>query len=555
MAVPPQPNVFSGGSAALSGWFWTLNVLTGIGAGLAAGALMLLLRAVQHLAWGYNSEAFLAGVEAHGAVWRVAVLLLAGIVVAGYRWMHRRNPPGHGGELEALWFRAGSVAVASTIARAVLSIVIVAMGASLGREAAPKQAGAALASAIARRFPLPPAEQRLLTACAIGAGMGAVYNVPFGGALFALEVMLGKITLPLVPPALGASLIATAVAWLVLPIAPTYSVPAYGISASMTVWAVFVGPLAGIAAALYVRAIAWADLRKPEGWLRLAAPIAVLTALGALAIPYPELLGNGKDIIQQVFEGRGDLLLLLALIVLKPLVTAACLGSGAPGGLFTPTLTFGALLGAILGHLWSTWWPGTPMGSYAIVGAGAVWAAASQGPVSAFVLIAELIWHVSAITVPLMLAIAGAVVVARLIERRSIYSARVHAGRHTSEAQKAVPPLQFAELVSRQFDVISAAASYPEVLGALLTRSGGSRPLYVVDEDGKLEGEMPAKLDSLQRRQTPLGEITTAGDLAIPVRPLVASAGRAEALRRVAAAGAPLPVVDAAGRPIAVISG
>jgi len=79
------------------GGFWTLNVLTGIGAGLAAGALMLLLRAVQHLAWGYNSETFLAGVEAHGAVRRVVVLLLAGIVVGGYRFMHRRNPPGTAG--------------------------------------------------------------------------------------------------------------------------------------------------------------------------------------------------------------------------------------------------------------------------------------------------------------------------------------------------------------------------------------------------------------------------------------------------------------------------
>jgi hypothetical protein len=145
--------------------------------------------------------------------------------------------------------------------------------------------------------------------------------------------------------------------------------------------------------------------------------------------------------------------------------------------------------------------------------------------------------------------------VARLIEPRSIYSARVHAGQHTSDAESPAPLLQFHELVSRQFDVISAAASYTEVLGALLTRSRGSRPLYVVDEDGKLEGEMPANLDSFRRRQTPLDEITAAGDLAIPVRPLLSSAGRTEALRRLAAAGAPLPVVDAAGRPIAVISG
>ena len=103
--------------------------------------------------------------------------------------------------------------------------------------------------------------------------------------------------------------------------------------------------------------------------------------------------------MQEVFVGRDGCLLLVALLVLKPLVTAACLGRGAPGGLFTPTLTFGALLGAILSHLWSIWWPGAPLGSYAIIGAAALWAAASQGPISAFVLIAEPIWHVG-VTMP-----------------------------------------------------------------------------------------------------------------------------------------------------------
>jgi hypothetical protein len=65
------------------------------------------------------------------------------------------------------------------------------------------------------------------------------------------------------------------------------------------------------------------------------APVVVFAVLGALAIPFPQLLGNGKDVVQQVFIAPGGIGLLLALVVLKPLVTAACLGSGAPGGLFT----------------------------------------------------------------------------------------------------------------------------------------------------------------------------------------------------------------------------
>ena len=83
--------------------------------------------------------------------------------------------------------------------------MIVALGASLGREAAPQQAGAAFASTLSDWAKLPDWQRRLLVACGAGAGMAAVYNVPLGGALFALEVLLGTLTLPLVLPALATS--------------------------------------------------------------------------------------------------------------------------------------------------------------------------------------------------------------------------------------------------------------------------------------------------------------------------------------------------------------
>ena len=98
------------------------------------------------------------------------------------------------------------------------------MGASPGREAARKQAGAAFASLLARWFGISPSQRRLLVACGTGAGIAAVYNVPFGGALFALEVLLGTLALPLVAPALAVSLIAGAVAWLFRPDQPTHQI-------------------------------------------------------------------------------------------------------------------------------------------------------------------------------------------------------------------------------------------------------------------------------------------------------------------------------------------
>jgi CIC family chloride channel protein len=102
-----------------------------------------------------------------------------------------------------------------------------------------------------------------------------------------------------------------------------------------------------------------------------------------------------------------------------------CLGSGALGGLFTPSLALGALLGGVLGSAWSWVWPGVSPGLFAVIGAAAVLAATTQGPISAVVLMMELTGRDRSFIVPLLLAVATATLVARTIEPRSIYDARL----------------------------------------------------------------------------------------------------------------------------------
>jgi CIC family chloride channel protein len=238
-------------------------------------------------------------------------------------------------------------------------------------------------------------------------------------------VMRGALALRMVLPALLTSLVATAVSWLVLPDAPTYPIPAYESSGSIIAWTLLAGPVAGLASVAYVRAIAWADRNKPRGWGRLAAPVFTLSLLGVLSIWFPELLGNGKDIAELTFANRMATPLVLALLVLKPAASVLCLRSGAPGGLFTPSLALGALLGTALGHGWSFAWPGVPPGLFAIIGGAAVVAATTQGPISAVVLMMELTGRDRSFIVPLVLAVATATLVSRTIEMRSIYDARL----------------------------------------------------------------------------------------------------------------------------------
>jgi H+/Cl- antiporter ClcA len=151
----------------------------------------------------------------------------------------------------------------------------------------------------------------------------------------------------------------------------------------------------------------------------------VLTLLGAVSIWFPQVLGNGRDISQLAFTNQAAPVLLLAILALKPLAIVMCTRSGAPGGLFTPTLTVGAMLGGVLGYAWSFVWPGVPPGLFAVIGAGAILAATTQGPISTIVLLMELTGQYRSFVLPLIVAVGTATLIARTIEPRSIYDARL----------------------------------------------------------------------------------------------------------------------------------
>jgi H+/Cl- antiporter ClcA len=414
------PPTLSSGFAAK---FWLAVLLTGVGAGLAAGVLTWLLLSVEHLVWpGPN---ILEAASDSAPARHVWVLLGAGVLTGCAQFVLHRLSSANGLDItEAIARFAGRLPVLRTAVSALLSVIVVGMGASLGREGAPKQVGALIANALCDRSRLSDEQRRLLVACGAGAGMAAAYGVPLGGALFALEVLRGVLALRLILPALLASATATAVSWLMLPNAPTYIVPAYPLSASVVCWALLAGPVAGLVSVGYVRAVAWADRHRPTGWQRLLAPAVALVAVGGISIEFPQVLGNGKDVAQLAFVGAVPPLLLVALVFLRPLATLACLGSGVPGGLFTPSLAMGALLGGVLGIAWSWFWPGVPPGLFAVIGATAVLAATTHGPISSIVLVMELTARDRSFMLPLLAAVVTATIVARTLDPRSIYDAR-----------------------------------------------------------------------------------------------------------------------------------
>ena len=392
--------------------------LTGVAAGAAGVVLTLLLHLVQHAAFGYTEETFLTGVEQAPPSRRVVALAAGGLTVGMGWWALRRWRAPVTSVEQALTGPDRDLPIGVVTADAALQIVAVGAGASLGREGAPRQLGAALAHLLARRLGLTGPQRRTIVACGAGAGLAAVYNVPLGGALFTVEILLASTALSDVVAALLSSGTAAVVAWPVLSDRPTYLVAAPTLHPALLVWAVLIGPVAGLVGAGFLRLTTWSRGFAPGGWRLPVATTMVFTALGAAAIVFPQLLGNGKGPAQLAFDGTLSLSTLGLLVVLKPVAAGACLASGAAGGLLTPALATGAMLGGVAGGAWSLWWPGAPMAGYAMIAAAAVLATTQRAPLCACVLILEFTNAGLAIAAPMVIAVAGALMTAALLRGR-----------------------------------------------------------------------------------------------------------------------------------------
>jgi len=394
--------------ARLSWQLLLAALLTGVTAGLAGTAFTWLLHAVQHLAFGHPEDTFLLGVERAGPSRRVLALAIGGMLCGVGWWLLRRRTTPHDISVTGALAGPARLPFGATATDAGLQLLAVGTGASLGREGAPRQVGAALASVLADRLALDHQQRRVLLAAGAGAGLAAVYNVPLSGAAFALELLLGTVAPAALVPALLASAVATVVAWPFLGNHPTYSVTSPPFSLPVLVAAALLGPVLGVLGEAFQALTTRARTRAPTGWPVLVTVPVGFAALGALAIRYPQLLGNGKGMAQLALAGALSVSLAATLALLKPVATAGCLRTGAIGGLLTPSFATGAALGLLAGHAWSLLWPGGPLTGYAMLGAGALLATTQRAPVTALLLTVEFTAAGPAILPALLVAVASA---------------------------------------------------------------------------------------------------------------------------------------------------
>jgi CIC family chloride channel protein len=507
--------------------FWLLVVATGAVTGLAAAGLLELLDLLKRIAWGDSaaSQTVLESFEAASPLRRILVPAAAGLLITAVGFLYPRPIAGHGtaGIIEAIWVHKGRLALGRALLRGVLSIIAVAFGASLGREGALVSTGAASGSWLADRLRVTKLQARLLVACGAASGIAAAYDTPIGGALFGLEVLLGSFALELLGPIVVATVTATIVARVFSTGHAGYEIPEYALLDPAHVLAgLALAPVLGAASALYVKVVSWVEVsfyRVPRRAARFLPPLG-LAAVGAAAIVFPQLLGNGYDTVNAALLGQLPLTLLVALPFLKLAATALCAGVGVPGGLFTPSLFYGALLGGALGDILQRLFPAmdAPSGAFALIGMAGVLAGTTHAAVSSVLIIFELTGDYGVI-LPLMLSAALSAATSRALEQDSLYTAPLRRrGVKLPELPRPewLRSTHVAALVRRDAEFVPPSTRFEVLLPKLLALPPG-HDLYVVDGDGLLQGVVV--LDALK------GNIPDGGHLAMIIAADVMDSG------------------------------
>ncbi|MFL6194841.1 MAG: chloride channel protein, partial [Thermoanaerobaculia bacterium] len=560
--------------------FFILIGAVGVVGGLLGFATDLLIGLVQKALWGARGE--LLAIVAGTPRWRIVAAPAAGGALVGLiLWLARRRgqeKSDAGGEgmamlIEAVALSGGKIAPRPVLLNALAAIVTVGSGGSLGREGPMIRLGSMISSWMGQRLELPAHRLKILVGCGAAAGLAATYNIPIGGALFAMEVVLGNFALEIFGPIVASSVIATLIARSLTGNQPLYAAPDYALTSGweMLLYA-GLGILGALASAAFMLGVGFGSraFKRLKFLPRPLHPLLGMTLLGVLGLYVPYALGRGYGTINLALSGQLKLtprfapqpeltiLLLLGIALVKLAATALTRGSGGAGGLFTPSLAFGALVGGAYGFAMHELLPhvASPYGAYAAVGMAAVMAGTSHAPISAILILFEFTGNYDLI-LPVMLASILSSTVANRLLPYSIYTESLR-GRGVDlpwRMEEAVLAGLKAESLTRpDSQTLKPGEPYAQVVETFLATR--RQRLFVIGPDGHLLGAVSLHdiKSALEHPETLTAVVAL--DLMAPVDIKIQKDERLHRATELFAKSdyERLPVVDAEGRFLGVVA-
>ena len=435
--------------------------------------------------------------QGHAGWWRVFLPVLGGLLVGVIARFGSKKVRGHGmpEAVETIVFGGGKVQPRVAVLKPLATAVSIGSGGPFGAEGPVIITGGAIGSVLGQLLPMTDSERTVLMVAGASAGMAATFNCPMSAVLLAVEILLFEWKPRSLVPVAMACVTAGAVRRLLLGPRPLFEMvptgaPVYHMA---MLGALAIGIVAAFLAAGLTRAVYFSEdmfQKLPMHWMWWPAIGGMGIGLGGLI--FPQALGVGYSVIQQMISGNAGWKLLAGVLLVKSAIWIFSLGSETAGGILAPLLMIGGAMGAALGHFMPT----MSTGAWVVVGMTAVLTAAIGSPLTAAMLAVELT-HNGGLMLPVLLACVSAYAISVLVQPRSMLTEGLsRRGLHLSR-EYGVDPMELVlvgQAMHTSVYALKAAASRKDAVDWLrsMEERGGDawshwqRLFPLVDEAGKL---------------------------------------------------------------------
>ncbi|WP_283576804.1 chloride channel protein [Limosilactobacillus oris] len=411
-----------------SGWGLAVTtIILGTIVGTSSLLLSVLLDLTEHVFLHFR-ESNLVPVDISAGPGRRFLSVLVGGIVAAIIWyflQRKYHPVSIAKALDGKTMPLGK-----TFVHVCTQIFFVGTGNSIGRELAPREAGAAIAQKWTRathRYPwlyLNREDQKMLIAAAAGAGFAGVYIAPITGAVFCIELLYKKVNARVVAVSLTMSVIATLIGSIVKGYEPYYLVGSQHYGLQLLPLVIILGILNGAAGTFFKAGVKLASKHRAVTKSVLVQLPLLAVLAGGVASFYPQVMGNGRGLAQLAMNAntsRQALLLLLFGLVAKVAITLGTIKCGGYGGILTPSIAAGAVIGVFAGVVYTSLVPGITLAQTAVLGAACFLAASQQAPLMAMFMLFEVCHLDYTALLPLALGVALAISTSKTLQKRFTY--------------------------------------------------------------------------------------------------------------------------------------
>lgn len=400
-------------------FFLVLAIFIGIFSGLAVVCFRVAIESSRQLLLGSSLRPSFPRVVVVPAVVGILIAILV------IKFFPRARGSGVNQTKGALYIYDGYIAVNTVVGKFITSALAIGSGQSLGPEDPSLQIGAGLASFLGRKLRLSRERLRLIAPVGAAAGLAAAFNSPITAVLFVIEEVIGRWSAGILGAIVLSAISSVVVERWFLGDAPLFRIPEYHLEhpAELLAYAAL-GVIGGFASLAFVKLVGFLRTRAKQlpAWTQYFQPALAGAVIGVIGVWFPQVMGAGYDYMDQAMHGQFLWKMLLLLGALKLIATCLSFSSGTPGGLFAPTLFIGAMLGGGVGMFVRAFFPQmtVPVGAYALVGMGTLFAGILRAPLTSVFMILEVSGNYS-IILPVIVSNAIAYFISRTFQKTPIF--------------------------------------------------------------------------------------------------------------------------------------